>query len=208
MFTAKVYNDNDGTIDYITDNRIGNNGNRYSTQQGESVGLTNNHMYVIQISSTSDTYVLGRPYVNQTSHQSQDNVVSPAFMIASQLGAVTPFTGNNGPVNAATHCSRYMEVSNGIRYTGWRLPTEAEIKVITGYQYGNIGGVAIPSQYQAITPVLTGMWYHSLSGTPVLANPNADAQSATQSYLRCVRDLSAEEVARLNGFDKIQEKYR
>lgn len=206
-FDAKVM---DGATMYaIEENSHGYGNNRYySTDLGDSESLTNNNMYVIQISSTSDTYVLGRPYVNQTSHQSQDNVVSPAFMIASQLGAVLPFTGNNGPVNAATHCSRYMEVSNGIRYTGWRLPTEAEIKVITGYQYGNIGGVTIPSQYQAITPVLTGRWYHSLSGQEVEANANAGTNSQTKSYLRCVRDLSAEEVARLNGFDKIQEKYR
>lgn len=204
QFIAKVY---DNGIYRINETNI--SGNRYRTERGSNEsGLTNNHMYVIQISSTSEEYVLGRPYVNASTHQSQDNVVSPAFMIASQLGAVLPFTGDNGPANAATHCSRYMEVSNGVRYTGWRLPTEAEIKVITGYQYGTIDGVTIPSQYQAITPVLTGMWYHSLSGTPVLANPNAGAQSQTQSYLRCVRDLSAEEVDRLNGFDAIQEKYR
>ena len=166
-------------------------------------------MYVIQISSTSSNYVLGRPYINQTTHQSDDNVVSPAFMIASQLGAVLPFTGNNGPANAATHCSRYMEVAeDGTRYSGWRLPTEAEISVITGYQYGEIGGVTIPSAYQVIVPVLTGQWYHSLSGQEVEANPNADQYSTTRSYLRCVRDLSAEEVDRLNGFDKIIEKYQ
>ena len=205
QFIAKVYENN--RIYRINETRI--NGNRYRTEIGTNEsGLTNNHMYVIQISSTSDEYVLGRPYVNSTTHQSNDNVVSPAFMIASQLGAVLPFTGTNGPANAATHCSRYMEVSNGIRYTGWRLPTEAEIEVITSYQYGNINGVTIPSQYQAITPVLTGMWYHSLSGTPVLANPNADQQSSTQSYLRCVRDLSADEIERLNNFEAIQEQYR
>lgn len=205
QFIAKVYNNG---IYRITEGSLG--GGRYSTNQGTNEsGLTNNHMYVIQISSTSDNYVLGRPYVNPNTHQSNDNVVSPAFMIASQLGAVLPFTGGNGPTNAATHCSRYMEVTpDGIRYTGWRLPTQAEISVITSYQYGTIEGITIPAQYQAITPVLTGMWYHSLSGTPVRANPNAGSQSQTQSYLRCVRDLTAEEVERLNGFEAIQEKYR
>ena len=204
QFIAKVY---DNGIYRINETRI--NGNRYRTERGSNEsGLTNNHMYVIQISSTSDSYILGRPYVNQTTHQSNDNVVSPAFMIASQLGAVLPFTGSNGPTNAATHCSRYMEVTpDGTRYTGWRLPTEAEIEVITGYQYGTIEGVTIPSQYQVITPVLTGMYYHTLSGREVTANPNAGSQSQTKSYLRCVRDLSAEEVERLNGFDEIIAKY-
>ena len=204
-FIAKVYNNG---IYRITES--GSNQAGWTTGYGtQETGLNNNHMYVIQISSTSDSYVLGRPYVNQTTHQSNDNVVSPAFMIASQLGAVTPFTGNNGPTNAATHCSQYMEVaSDGMRYTGWRLPTEAEISVITGYQYGDIEGVEIPDDYQVLTPVLTGRYYHSLSGQEVEANPNAGQNSQTKSYLRCVRDLSAEEVERLNGFDKIVEKYQ
>ena len=203
-FNAKVYEN--GRMYGITERSSGNN---YTTEFGSAETLTNYHMYVIQISSTSDEYVLGRPYVNQTTHQSNDNVVSPAFMIASQLGAVLPFTGNNGPANAATHCSQYMEVAqDGTRYTGWRLPTEAEISVITGYQYGNINGVTIDQDYRVLIPVLTGRYYHSLSGQEVEANPNAGAQSQTKSYLRCVRDLSAEEVERLNGFDKIVEKYQ
>ena len=205
-FNAKVMQD--GTMYAITESRSGNN---YTTVTGSAKTLTNNHMYVIQISSTSADYVLGRPYINQSTHQSQDNVVSPAFMIASQLGAVLPFTGNAGPANAATHCSQYMEVAqDGTRYSGWRLPTEAEISVITGYQYGTIGGVTIPSRYQVLIPVLTGWKYHSLSGNPIIANPDAeyDWQSNTESYLRCVRDLSAEEVERLNGFDAIISKYQ
>lgn len=203
-FNAKVYEN--GRMYGITERSSGNN---YTTEFGSAETLTNYHMYVIQISSTSNEYVLGRPYVNQTTHQSNDNVVSPAFMIASQLGAVLPFTGNNGPANAATHCSQYMEVAqDGTRYTGWRLPTEAEISVITGYQYGNINGVTIDQDYRVLIPVLTGRYYHSLSGQEVEANPNAGAQSQTKSYLRCVRDLSAEEVERLNGFDKIIDKYQ
>lgn len=216
-FIAKVAIN--GNIRYITEQGSGGNNPSYTTTySNQNTGLTNNHMYVIQISSTSDKYTLGRPFVNQSTHQSQDNVVSPAFMIASQLGAVTTFSGRNSDqanaTDAATHCSRYMEVTeDGIYYTGWRLPTAAEIQVITGYQYGTIGGVTIPSQYQALTPVLTGYYYWDLAGGAQRAwqstpeEPDYDA-STDKSYLRCVRDLSAEEVNRLNGFDKIQEKYR
>ncbi|MBQ9286630.1 MAG: hypothetical protein IJ209_10190 [Bacteroidaceae bacterium] len=168
-------------------------------------GLSNNHMYVIQISSTSNQYVLGRPYVNQT-HQSQDNVVSPAFMIASQLGAVSNFSGTTAAADAATHCSRYLEVAeDGTRYTGWRLPTPSEIGVITGYQRGNINNVSIPEDYRVLTVVLGGDYYWSLAGTRV-ATVNNSTDDVT--YLRCVRDLSAEEVDRLNGFDKIVTKYQ
>lgn len=177
------------------------NGN--STQaMRTSFNLTNNHMYVIQISSTSDEYVLGRPYINTSTNLSDDDVVSPAFMIASQLGAVTPF---DNAAAAATHCRRYLEVaSDGTRYTGWRLPTEDEISVITRYQQGTINGVIINNaNYQAMTPVLTGRTYWSLTGDPVNTGIGDGGP-----YLRCVRDLSAAEVEALNGFEAIQEKYR
>ena len=192
----------------------------YTTERWQESDLTNYHMYVIQISSTSENYVLGRPYVNQTTHQSQDNVVSPAFMIASQLGAVTPFSGRptdqGNATDAATHCNRYMEVAqDGTRYTGWRLPTAAEINVITGYQYGKIGNVTVPNDYRVLTPVLTGYYYWDLAGGAQRAwQPQGNQTDASytssreKAYLRCVRDLSAKEVERLNGFDKIIEKYQ
>lgn len=204
-FHAKVFQN--GQIYAITETSQG--GGQYKTERGDMESRTNNnnHMYVIQISSTSANYVLGRPYVNPTTHLSQDNVVSPSFMIASQLGTVTIFDGEDGALSAATHCSRYMEVgTDGTRYTGWRLPTEAEIGVITGYQYGTIDEIEIPSQYRVMIPVLTGRNYWSLSGKPVLANPNY-----TQTYspfLRCVRDLSAQEINRLNGFEEIIDQYQ
>lgn len=184
-------------------------GNYYVYSINDAIGtaggmdLTNNHMYVIQISSTSEGYIMGRPILgNPNQYLSQDDVVSPAFMIASQLGAVTPTNDNQ---TAATHCSNYMEVAaDGTRYTGWRLPTADEIRVITRYQNGTINGVTISNaNYQAMTPVLTGRTYWSLTGEAVNSGIGEGGP-----YLRCVRDLSAEEVNRLNGFDKIIEKYQ
>lgn len=167
-------------------------------------GLNNNHMYVIQISSTSDKYVLGRPYVNQATHQSDDDVVSPAFMIASQLGAVTPFQGAGDA--AAIHCSTYMEVGDDAartRYTGWRLPTPAEIEVIIGYQRGDIDNVHIPTAYRVMREVLTGETYWALNGEEI----ETGYDTTYTGYVRCVRDLSAEEVENLNGFEAIINKY-
>ena len=223
-FFAKVYDN--GNIKAVVVNQNGNDktyslkyGNNYdyyyywngtSTQsQRTYFNHTNNHMYVVQISSTSDEYVLGRPVKgNPSASQSYDNVVSPAFMIASQLGAVTQFTGNNAATNAADHCDQYMEVaSDGTRYTGWRLPTQSEIGVISRYQSGVINNVEIPTAYQTMSVVLGGDLYWCLSGRRIRT---ADNQVVDQgnAYLRCVRDLSAAEVDALNGFDKIQEKYR
>lgn len=224
IFTAKVFNEGNSRIYAIEPYRSGNQynsqytyrsatsqtqyesyqeGGNWSDRNSSMANLTNNHMYVIQISSTSSEYVLGRPMLgNPNANLSQDDVVSPAFMIASQLGAVT--TTNDNSV-AAAHCARYMEVaSDGTRYTGWRLPTPDEISVITRYQQGTINGVTISNaNYQAMTPVLTGRTYWSLTGNAVNTGIGEGGP-----YLRCVRDLSAAEVEALNGFDAIVEKYR
>ncbi len=164
-----------------------NNGN-YSI--GDIVGstLTNNHMYVLQVTSTSDKYVLGRPVLDGN-YQSQDKVVSPAFMIASQLGAVTP---TNSGTTAATHCGTYMEVgTDGTRYVGWRLPTKQEIEVIIDYQNGDYtSGVTM-------VEVLGGQYYWSLDGTSAYVSTGSQG-SATNAYVRCVRDLTLAEVNSLN----------
>lgn len=225
-FQAKVYED--GIINAVVVNRQGSD-KTYTLKHGDEYdyyyywngtqtagdriqtffNATNNHMYVIQISSTSDKYVLGRPVLgNPDANRSQDDVVSPAFMIASQLGAVAAFTGNNASQDAANHCGQYMEVgTDGTRYTGWRLPTRSEINVINGYQKGVINGVTVPLIYQTMVEVLGGEQYWSLAGQRIRTSDGAVVNSG-DTYLRCVRDLSAEEVDRLNGFDKIQEKYR
>lgn len=233
IFTAKVFNN--GIIRAIEPNRTGygttyspyqytyriaNSGNQggyytyaeetswgshYTTAfSGGMTNLTNNHMYVIQISSTSANYIMGRPKLNN--NLSNDDVVSPAFMIASQLGAVT---GTEDAATAAEHCSRYVEVTPGDHetatyYTGWRLPTPDELNVIVNYQQGTINGVTIDNvNYQAMTPVLTGRDYWSLTGETYDTGIGND----WGPYLRCVRDLTAAEVEALNGFDAIVEKY-
>lgn len=177
IFTAKVYyNGNCYEINNST-----TRGSRYDN-------LTNNHMYVIQITSTSDTYALGRPVLDEN-YQSQDRVASPAFMIASQLGAVTT---TNNPVTASTHCGTYMEVgTDGKRYVGWRLPTKQEIEVIIGYQDGTFtSGITMVT-------VLGGQYYWALDGTSAIVSSGSGG-SATTAYVRCVRDLSVEEVEQLN----------
>lgn len=177
-FSAKVYSNGIYLINRNNNNWIG---------QAQS-HLTNNHMYVIQITSTSDKYILGKPIMgNPSSSQSMDNVVSPAFMIASQLGAVSTFT--NGQ-NAANHCKTYMEVgTDGTRYVGWRLPTEKEIGVIEKYQDNNP---------DVITQVLSGEYYWHL-GNGTIRISSGEGGSATNAYVRCVRDLTDADLKRING---------
>ena len=105
--------------------------------QDATSGRDNNQMYVVQITSTNQTssdYKIGHvTNINETTKLSPENVVSPAFMLASQLGTVSTFGKG---VNASNHCDKYVEVrTDGKKYTGWRLPTAAEIGVITKYQY-------------------------------------------------------------------------
>ncbi len=187
------------------------------SSEGTFTNLTNNHMYVIQISSTSDKYVLGRPYV--VNNVSQDNVVSPSFMIASQLGAVSYYSSADYAAAAAEHCARYMEVgTDGKRYIGWRLPTAAEISVIGEYQQGIIGNTALADEYRVISEVLGGPRYFSLDGSYVRI-PGIDDEPiysggwnpqiiGYRHYLRCVRDLSAAEIEELNGFSDLQNQYQ
>jgi hypothetical protein len=121
-------------------------------------GYTNNHMYIVQIASTSDNYILGRPVIDETTHLSNDHVVSPAFMIASQLGGMSTVGGMNA-AKAAQHCSEYVEVAlDGTRYTGWRLPTQEEVAVILDYQYDE-------NKSETMAEVLAAKYYYTLDGT-------------------------------------------
>lgn len=190
-YYAKVW---ESSRDNVRIHRITPNG-----EWGEqaNVSLDNNknnpHMYVIQISKAESGVILGRPQINSTTHQSNDNVVSPAFMIASQLGAVS--SAFYDASSAAQHCYTYMEVSeNGRRFVGWRLPTKAEIAYIVGYQNDpNIQGSGVFSN------VLTGAYYYTLDGerAPTYYDDDDD------TYVRCIRDLTPAEVIELNNTGKI-----
>lgn len=151
-------------------------------------GQYNNRMYVVQITNIpqNSEYKIGHvTKIDSNTKQSQEDVVSPAFMLASQLGTVTPF--NNG-VDASNHCDKYVEVrTDGKKYTDWRLPTASEIGVITKYQY--------EENQNVIDEVLRGGYYWALNGNQVKANPN----KSTEGFVRCVRDLSPEEVKELEN---------
>ncbi|MBO6248902.1 MAG: hypothetical protein J6N54_08845, partial [Bacteroidales bacterium] len=156
-FYAKYWGSYYNSSSYVYN--ISYNNNSYS---GTRSDLTNNHMYIIQISKADNTVALGHPVLDGDK-RSNDNVVSPAFMIASQLGAVRvtradPYTEARS-LRAASHCATYMEVGrNGRRYTGWRLPTQAELKFISDYQDDD----SIANQ-GVFSPVVTGHYYYTLN---------------------------------------------
>lgn len=158
--------------------------------------LKNNRMYIIQVSSTKDSkYNIAHPNIDKSTGYTNDEVVSPAFMIASQLGAVR--SANFDQSGAKTHCETYREVKkeNGkqVIYDGWRLPTKTEIQFIVDFQkesYKNNKG----ETKQPIKPVLEGANYYTLNNKTVATG----VESGNEVFVRCVRDLTPREVEELD----------
>ena len=158
--------------------------------------LKNNRMYIIQVSSTKDSkYNIAHPNIDKSTGYTNDEVVSPAFMIASQLGAVRSTNFNQS--RAKTHCETYREVKkeNGkqVIYDGWRLPTKTEIQFIVDFQqesYKNNKG----KTKQPIKPVLEGANYYTLNNKTVATG----VESGNEVFVRCVRDLTPAQVEELD----------
>ena len=160
-----------------TESRRGYNNNRrytYNTST-ENVSLNNHRMYHVVITASSDEYTLGVPRITdgKTDPESDNaQLVSPSFMLASQLGAVMAIQDLEG---AAEHCERYVEVAkDGTVYDDWRLPTQAEIMIIYKYQ----------NDSDAMDEVLAGNRYWSASG--LVAKPGVNSPS--DRAIRCIRD--------------------
>lgn len=165
------------------------NQNYQATTRSNMGEQNNNQMYVVQITSTQQDqtdYKIGHvTTIDPKTKLSQENVVSPAFMLASQLGTVQPFDDG---VDASNHCDKYIEVrTDGKKYIDWRLPTAAEIGVIGKYQNNTSQNV--------MSEVLKAYSYWALNGNQVTANKNGSGSG----YVRCVRDLSPDEVKELEN---------
>lgn len=175
-----------------------NNGNTADVESANPSG-DNARIYHITVTATSSDYTVGRPRMTAPDNNglsytdpSDDNakLVSPSFMIASRLGVVTSSGGNLNRVSDnerliifRNHCANYVEVVKGkngaadIVYDDWRLPTEAELKIIMDYQ-GTSGQDA-----DAIDYLLNGMYYFGAAG-PVYN----DKYNTSGTTVRCVRD--------------------
>ena len=151
--------------------------NRWQTSlsTNEIWNAGNARMYHVQITASSGDYTLGQPRItNGKTDPGEDNaeLVSPSFMIASQLGAVFSISDEE---MAASHCREYVEVAqDGTVYDDWRLPTRAELEIIMELQY---------KENAAMDEVLAGPSYWSASGL-VYNNKG----SGTAKTIRCIRD--------------------
>lgn len=176
------------------------NNRYYLTADDFDSSHDNNRMYLVQITSTNGSFTVARPKMegsgeNMVAVSSDDNnrLVSPAFMLASQLGTVTTDNWDT----AQRHCQQYVEVAKypdgePHRFADWRLPTYAELQVIASYQY---------TQPEVLDEVLAGAQYWSAQENKYLErdNPNANNPSTgsdrTDCYIRCIRDVSPEDLA-------------
>ena len=159
------------------------NGRSYET-------INNNRMYIIQVSSTKNsTYNIAHPIAGANGYSS-DNVVSPAFMIASQLGAI--YARYLTKEDAPKHCKTYREVDvNGKKYDNWRLPTAAEIKFIADFQKESFKTNSNTSK-SPVKTVLTGDSYYTMDGETIDTGMKDPGPA-----IRCVRDLTPREVEEL-----------
>ena len=168
------------------------------------IGFTNNQMYVILTKSVSPGTTLAHPYIPAGQYFSTDDVVSPAFMVSSHLGNLTlsRYPGwvpgkigadddPNMETDAKKHCATYLETSKeGKMYYGWRLPTEKELNLIGEYQLNCT---------DVMSPMLPGDGYYALNGKYHANNYKPGSPTSSEKGLRCVRDLTPEDVRYVNG---------
>lgn len=156
----------------------------YVTKGTRQNGNDNNNMYFVRITKTSNEYVLSVPAMDKDgyteSSPENNKLVAPAFMIASQLGTVSP----QSFASAKEHCKQYAEKSlAGEVYDDWRLPTEAELEIIDKYQ--NTAG-------SVIDEVLGGKYYWAASGEAYETQKGTEG-TKDEAYIRCIRTVQANE---------------
>lgn len=142
--------------------------------------LNNKSLYEIYTIAPGKDEVIGFPKKDENGYtldnEENANMVSPAFMLASQLGATYPENYSD----ARKHCQTYWEINTkGVIYEDFRLPTRAELRVIKGMQ---------ENTDNKLDWIMTGKYYWSnLSVGPVVMKE--DSESTTKAYIRCVRDI-------------------
>lgn len=187
-FSSKVYDEDENeiyTYNYTRDSWLGwPTSDWYVTKGTRQNGNDNNNMYFVRITKTSNEYVLSVPAMDKDgyteSSPENNKLVAPAFMIASQLGTVSP----QSFASAKEHCKQYAEKSiAGQVYDDWRLPTEAELEIIDKYQ--NTAG-------SVIDEVLGGKYYWAASGKAYETQKGTEG-TKDEAYIRCIRTVQANE---------------
>lgn len=155
----------------------------------------NNRMYMVQITSTSSNYTVARPATKMdngqlitVSDEENNQLVSPYFMLASQLGVITSTNRGGSWTGAQDHCKYYVEVieyedNKEVRILDdWRLPTEAELDIIAKYQ---------DEQPDIMDNVLIGKRYWTALNNHYYTVKKG---STDATGVRCIRDVTPEDL--------------
>lgn len=188
FFGSKVRGNQNSNGTYQISYTYWNGTTRTTTSQST---FNNPRMYHVHVTATSSDYVVAKPRLDAEGYteSSADNarLVSPSFMIASQLGGVNTSYGQTalpgGIEQAKKHCEQYVEaVSADQVYSDWRLPTAAEIQIIIAHQ----------DISDAMDEVLSGTRYYCAYNTDANGNViytyETGKPASRSSHVRCVRD--------------------
>ena len=155
---------------------------------------TRNRLYTLQFSTNKgiSDYTIAKPQLD-SQNKSTDNTVSPALIMASAAHGNETAESNEA---ARTYCQSYSETATTLKgetlnMNGWRLPTTDEVKLIN--QLANQNKV-VDSQ------ILSNACYWTLDGKKTAFN---GAQEGNSTYVRCVHDLTLEEIEKIEnqGFE-------
>lgn len=192
--------------------------NHYGSSNDQVINSLNNaRMYHIMITSTGGVldeedgtiYTLANPLVDETGYtiatEENTNLVAPSFMIASQLGATQTMSFEN----ARRHCNQYREVTKvkqpdgsfkEVTYSGWRMPTLAELKIIKKFQGEDNSAMDVVLSghqywYAYEEKTTTGGWWpqevtYHYTYDPDPSSFDSETERNTSGNIRCVRTAS------------------
>lgn len=213
LFSSRVYDESWGILPYGTNAGGGILGTINYDPDGE--GQDNNRMYVVQITSTTDKYeesqyCIARPTLTAdndgelitASDDENTLLVSPTFMLASQLGITG---GSNWDYEKAIkHCKNYIEVakfSNGdtMIFDDWRMPTYAEFSIIASYQNDIKVKEDEVIEDEVIEKVLVFPEYITAATSTKYKYYKVPGNSGMGTGVRCIRDVTPQDLETLHA---------
>lgn len=189
FFASKVTVSSSGGYSIRYASRWSSDGTRLEAGSSSLSMFNNPRMYHIHVTATSSEYIVARPKLDENDYteMTADNsrLVSPSFLIASQLGATETSGGSSGVdiEKARRHCKEYIEVSGGRTYKDWRLPTKAEIDIIEKHQHSS----------PAMAEVLNGSHYYCAYNPEYeeYTDPSNRYYNDRKDWIYTVRDIGS-----------------
>lgn len=157
---------------------------------------TQNRLYTLQFTTNQGIggYAIAKPQLD-SENKSTDKTVSPALIMASAGHGNKTADSYEA---ARRYCHGYSETATTLKgetlnMHGWRLPTTDEVTLIK----------QLASQDKVVDKqILSNAYYWTLDGTKAAFNDNG-AQEVNCTYVRCVHDLTLEEIKKIEnqGFE-------